>query len=245
MITVIAEIGINHNGDMPLAADMIREAKWAGADVAKFQIYVPERVLDLERPNVKKHWDTIKAAELTFVDVCFLGGTCDREGIEFLASVFHPDRVEWTEEIGMERYKIASRSIYDRPLAKTIAATGKPVIVSWGWHTLEKGYPVLIDYPAAWARTKHLYCVSKYPAPLDELHFHKNTFRTFGGRYDGFSDHTMGITASVVAMSLGATIIEKHFTLSRDLPGCDQSCSIEPAELRQLCDMRDEIEVIL
>jgi len=242
MITIIAEIGINHNGDMSLAAEMVHTAKKCGADVAKFQIYVPERVLDLERPNIKKHWDTIKAAELTFKQVCDLKCLCAVEGIEFFASVFHPDRVEWTEKIGMKRYKIASRSIYDKVLAKAIAATGKPIIMSWGWHTLEKGYPVLSDYPAAWRRTKRLYCVSKYPTLLEELDFHENTFR---GRYSGFSDHTIGITASVVAMSLGATIIEKHFTLSRDLPGCDQSCSIEPAELQQLCNMRDEIEIIL
>lgn len=242
MITIIAEIGINHNGDMNLAAEMIRVAKQCRADVAKFQIYIPERILDPETPYIKKHWDLIEATQLSFKDVCFLKDVCDTAGIEFFASVFHPDRVEWTEQIGVERYKIASRSIYDRVLAKAIAATGKPVIISWGWYTLKKGFPVLMDHPAAWNRTKHLYCVSKYPTPLKELDFCENTF---GGRYDGFSDHTMGITASVVAMSLGATIIEKHFTMSRELPGCDQSCSIEPDELQQLCNMRDEIEVIL
>lgn len=238
-ITIIAEIGINHNGDMEMAEEMIRVAKQCRADVAKFQIYIPERILDLERPSHKRHWDTIKAAELSFEDVCFLKGVCDEVGIEFLASVFHPDRVEWTEQIEMKSYKIASRSIYNMELASAIAATGKPIILSWGWYESEKGLPVLTNYPAAWDRTKHLYCISKYPTPLNELQFN------FDGRYDGFSDHTMGITASVVAMSLGATIIEKHFTMSRELPGHDQSCSVEPDELRQLCDMRDEIEVIL
>lgn len=238
-ITIIAELGINHNGDMERACEMIEVAKSCGAEVAKFQIYIPERVLDLKKPRIVEHWDTIKAAELSFKDVRLLKDVCDAEGIEFFASVFHPDRVEWTEQIEVERYKIASRSIYDMELAFAIAATGKSIILSWGYHELRKGYPVLINHQAAWDRTKHLYCISKYPTPLNELQLN------FGGRYDGFSDHTMGITASIVAMSLGATIIEKHFTLSRKLPGCDQSCSIEPSELRQLCDMRDEIEVIL
>lgn len=240
MIEVIAEIGINHNGDMDLAKRMIHEAKRSGADVAKFQIYAPQRMLDLNDPFIQKHWDTIKATELTFEDVALLKDTCDVEGIEFLASVFHPDRVEWTEEIGMQRYKIASRSVYDFGLAKTIAATGKPIILSWGYYDPEQGYPKLIQFAAAWDRTKHLYCVSKYPTPLSDLRF------SFGGRYNGFSDHTVGITASVVAMALGATIIEKHFTLDRNMPGPDQLGSMEPDELRQLCNMRDDIcQIIL
>lgn len=240
-ITIIAEIGINHNGDMDLACEMIQQAKKCGADVAKFQIYIPKRILSLDVPSIKKHWASIKATELTFDDVFLLKAVCDEAEIDFFASVFHPDRVEWTEEIGMEWYKIASRSIYNRELASAIAATGKPIILSWGYYEPSKGYPVLIDYPAAWARTKHLYCISKYPTPLSDLDFEQNGF---GGRYIGFSDHTIGITASVMAMSLGATIIEKHFTLSNALPGHDQICSMEPSELHLLCEMRNEIEVI-
>lgn len=242
-ITIIAEIGINHNGDMDLACDMIWEAKGCGADVAKFQIYIPERVLSLDVPSIKKHWASIQATELSFEDVCLLKTFCDEVGIEFFASVFHPDRVEWTEQIGMEWYKIASRSIYDKVLAEAVAATGKPIILSWGYYEPSKGYPVLKDRIAAWDRTKHLYCVSKYHTPLDDLDLGGYTFGK--GRFDGFSDHTIGITASLMAMSLGATIIEKHFTLSTALPGHDQVCSIEPFELRLLCKMRNDVEEIL
>lgn len=245
-ITIIAEIGINHNGDMRLAEEMVYIAKECGADVAKFQIYVPGRdgLTQAARrtPTIIKHWEAIKATELSFQDVKFLKGVCDVAGIEFFASVFHPDSVGWTEQIGMERYKIASCSIYNEDLAKAIAATGKPIILSWGLYEHQKGYPVLINYPNAWGRTKHLYCISKYPTALEDLDLRKNTFKYC---YIGFSDHTIGITASVVAMSLGATIIEKHFTLDRRSPGPDQAGSMEPAELRQLCDMRDDIEVIL
>lgn len=244
-ITIIAECGINHNGDMYTARDMIWEAKECGADVAKFQIYVPERILDMEHSIIKEHWATIKAAELSFGDACFLKGICDAIGIEFLASVFHPDRVEWTEKIGMERYKIASRSMYDEELAQAVAATGKPVIVSYGY--LRGGRPAAIhEYNVHRAPVAVLYCVSEYPTPLSHLELPRHW--TDPGRafwYHGFSDHTIGITASVVAMSFGAKIIEKHFTLDRGLSGPDQVCSIEPDELQTLCSMRDDIEEIL
>lgn len=243
-IAIIAEIGINHCGSLDCARAMILEAKMCGADVAKFQIYVPERVLDLEHPVIREHWGAIKAAELSLGDTCFLKGICDLAGIEFLASVFHPDRVEWTEEIGMERYKIASRSMYDEDLARAIHATGKPAIISYGYYDGRRDSLRVLDgsYLGTHKIHKTLYCVSQYPAPLSETRL-SNKFG-YGG-YDGFSDHTVGITASVVAMSLGAKIIEKHFTLDRTLPGPDQVCSIEPDELRRLCDMRDKIEVIL
>lgn len=255
-ISVIAECGINFNGDMALAAEMIRTAKKCGADVAKFQIYKPDRLLDKDHPVLKPHWDTILKTELTRDNVKFLKQTCDTEGIEFLASVFHPDRVPWTEEIGMKRYKIASRSIYNEKLATAIANTDKPVLLSYGYFLPGKAPAILkLNYTHTWFRTKLLYCVSQYPTPFTEVQFYKKARGSYTSRssiftchahaYDGFSDHTIGITASVVAMSLGATIIEKHFTLNQSLPGPDQTCSIEPDELKQLCEMRDEIEVIL
>ena len=251
-VEIVAECGVNHNGDMALAAEMIREAKRCGADVAKFQIYKPERLLDKDHPVLKPHWETILKTELTRDDVEFLKRTCDTAGIEFLASVFHPDRVPWTEEIGMERYKIASRSIHNEGLAKAIAGTGKPIILSLGFDVRDR-IPAISKFREAWQRTKQLYCIAEYPAPLSALEFlnpdleDASIFRHFYSYrgHDGFSDHTIGITASVVAMSLGARIIEKHFTLNRSLPGPDQTCSIEPHELKQLCKMRDEIEVIL
>lgn len=244
MIEIIAEIGINHNGNMGLAKNMIWSAKGNGADVAKFQIYDPVRVLDATHPLLIKHWDTILKTELTRDQVIMLKEECDKADIEFLASVFRPEVVEWTEAIGMKRYKIASRSIYDKELAETIAATGKPIIMSWGYHNTQQGLPVFLDprHKGSWTRTKHLYCISKYPTALSDLDFNEYTFR---GRYDGFSDHTEGIIASIVAMSLGAKIIEKHVTYDKTLDGPDHACSITFDELWQLCRMRDQIDEIL
>lgn len=243
-ITIIAEIGINHNGDMILAKKMIEAAVECGADVTKFQIYVPERVLDCDHLGIKRHWSTIKATELSFEDVCLLKDMCDDIGIEFLASVFHPDRVVWTEKIGMERYKIASRSIYDEKLAQAIFETGKPIILSYGWWKMGRTPP--ISRLTGWGRrVSRLYCVSQYPTSLSAIHMDRGTFNAGSGSYDGFSDHAIGITASVVAMSLGAKIIEKHFTLDKNMSGFDHAWSIEPDELRHLCNMRDDIEEIL
>lgn len=236
-IEIMAEIGINHQGDMDLAVHMIRSAKQCGADVAKFQIYTPSVVLDPIHPLLAPWWSVIEATELDFQKAKMLKRVCDEEEIEFFASVFEPEKVAWTEELGMRRYKIAARSVYDDALLAAIGKTGKPVIAS-----ISKLYRRDVPPPFRYygIRPKKLFCVSEYPAPLSSLGLDQTTFII----YDGFSDHTSGITASVAAMSLGARIIEKHFTLNRQFPGPDHVCSIEPDDLSKLCQMREEIEII-
>ncbi|MBU2177403.1 MAG: N-acetylneuraminate synthase family protein [Gammaproteobacteria bacterium] len=231
-IEVIAEIGINHNGDMDRARDMIAVARQRGADVAKFQIYDPAALLNPEHPLLKPHWDTIRATELRQDNVAWLKAECDAQDIEFLASVFDVERVAWTEAEGMTRYKIASRSLYDAALAAAIKATGKPVLRSWGYYDGRQPPDV------GWDVTE-MYCISEYPTPLEHVDVAQFT------RFGGFSDHTMGITASIMAMAHGARVIEKHFTLDPALPGPDHVCSITPDELERLCQTRDDIERIL
>jgi N-acetylneuraminate synthase/N,N'-diacetyllegionaminate synthase len=225
---------------MDLARLMIRTAKYCGADVAKFQVYDPVRLLDPEHPLLKPHWDTICATELMPEQVGMLKATCDTLDIEFLASVFHPSRVSWLEDVGVQRYKIASRSLYDEDLAAAIASTGKPVLRSWGSYDGRRP-------PFVGGDVKELYCVSEYPTPLE--HIDMAQFAKFarggGPPYVGFSDHTVGLTAAAVAMAHGARIIEKHFTLDRDLPGPDHVCSATPEEMVALCQMRNEMETIL
>lgn len=226
---IIAEIGQNHNGDMDIAVKMIRQAKASGADVAKFQIY-DARVLFPQEGNTWFEYNC--RTELSRDQVKLLAEECDRVGIEFMASVFDVERVGWTEDISVKRYKIASRSIHDRELVQAIAHTGKPVIASLGmWDNAE--FPVIqtrgsVDY---------LYCVAKYPAEPIELKLGSVDF----DKYSGFSDHSVGITAALVAFSRGAKIVEKHFTLNRSLFGPDHVCSMIPEELVQLCRLRDEI----
>jgi len=246
-IEVIAEIGINFQGDLDLAKTMICVAKCCGADTAKFQVYDPETTLDRNDPVLSPYWNLIMQTRLTKGQLRELYEACRREEIGFLASAFDVERVGWLSELGVERYKIASRSVNDLPLARAINITGKPALIS-----LSKKYatslPALMGITQAPHLHRYLYCVSEYPTPLAHLQFPGWNAYSSNGQgygYTGFSDHTVGIAAAVVAMAKGATIIEKHFTLDKALRGPDHVCSATPQELSRLCQMRDDIEEIL
>lgn len=233
-IEIIAEIGQNHNGDMELAKKMIRAAKETGANVAKFQLYDAHKVFT-DSPDYP--WFQYNCqTELKKKDLPALKKTCDEVEIEFMASVFDEERVEWLEEIGVARYKIASRSVTDRSLMEKIYATGKPVIVSLGmWK--EKDFPQTPDQ----SRTQFLFCVSKYPTPLEDIRLEDIDFK----KYAGFSDHTVGVTAPLAAMSRGARIIEKHMTLDKKMHGPDHICSSTPDEFKMLSDFRQDLLLML
>lgn len=226
---IIAEIGQNHNGDMTLAKRLITEAKAAGASVAKFQVYSARALF----PKEGNEWfDYNCRTELSRADVEVLAAECDRVGIEFMASVFDVERVSWLERIGMRRYKIASRSVNDRPLIEACAATGRRLILSLGmWHG--EGFPSV----SAPGGIDFLYCISKYPTPLADLKLASVDFT----RYAGFSDHTLGVEVAMAALARGARIIEKHFTLDKTSYGPDHACSMTPEELGTLCRFRDRL----
>jgi sialic acid synthase SpsE len=239
-IEIIAEIGINHQGDMELAKELIHKAKKAGADVAKFQLRDQRN-----REGIDEHpWkEVVLETHLTKRQLYFLKAECDRANIEFMCSVFDVERVSWYEEVGGKRYKIASGNIHDKELADAIIKTGKNVIASYG---------MVDDSKNIWIQEmdmkkyKSMYCVSKYPASFNDISFKDGIGENiFEMEYDGYSDHTVGITACIMAMSLGARIIEKHFTLDHVMEGPDHLLSAEPEELRQLCLHRDAIERIL
>jgi len=153
-----------------------------------------------------------------------------------MTSVFDPERVWWCEEIGVKCYKIASRSIYDKELIDAIARTGKDIIASLGMYQ-GKEFPKIDTY----GKVDFLYCVSKYPTLPEDLNFLEVDFN----RYSGFSDHTIGIEAALVAMARGAKIIEKHFTLDKKMHGPDHIISMERQELRQMVEFSRKFEVIL
>ncbi|HEX8815382.1 MAG TPA: N-acetylneuraminate synthase family protein [Terriglobales bacterium] len=231
-IQIIAEIGQNHNGDMKLAKELIFAAKENGADVAKFQLYDVDSIF---QPDFEWYADA-KRAQLNIEQALELAATCLLADIEFMASVFDVERVGWCEEIGAKRYKIASRSVRNQPLLQAVALTGKDIIVSLGmWDG--RGFPVI----SSRARVDYLYCVAKYPTALEDLDFAAIDFR----RYAGFSDHTIGIDAALVAMARGAKIIEKHFTLDRNMPGPDHAGSMEPQELSSLANHAKAFSEIL
>jgi N-acetylneuraminate synthase/N,N'-diacetyllegionaminate synthase len=224
---IIAEIGQNHNGDMQAADELIKAAKRAGADVAKFQVYDARALFP---PKEQNPWfDYNCATELKKADVLRLADTCAKVGIEFMASVFDLERIEWLEEAGVSRYKVASRSINDEQLIKGIAATGKPMIVSLGAWKGSK-FP-RIEAPGG---VDFLYCIAKYPAPPAELKLGSVDFET----YAGFSDHSEGTSAACAAIVLGARILEKHMTMDKAAYGPDHSCSMTPGDLERISSFR-------
>jgi sialic acid synthase SpsE len=226
---IIAEIGQNHNGDMDLAKRLIRVSKESGADVAKFQVYDAKALF----PKENNPWyDYNCKTELSRSQVDDLANECAKCGIEFMASVFDVERVDWLEAVGAKRYKIASRSVRDLPLIERLVATGKPIIVSLGmWNGTE--FPQITGATTL----EFLYCVSKYPTPLADVHLGSVDF----SRYAGFSDHTIGIAAPIAAIALGARILEKHFTLDKTLYGPDHEGSMTPEELQALSQFAAEI----
>lgn len=228
---IIAEIGQNHNGDMRVAEQLIKAAKDAGADVAKFQVY--DAVALFPPPDKNPWFEYNCSTELRKADVFRLADYCAKTGIEFMASVFDVERIAWLEQVGVRRYKIASRSINDHELIDAVAATGKPLIVSLGaWGGA--GFP-RID---AAGGVDFLYCVAKYPAPPEELKLESVDFT----RYAGFSDHSEGVTAACASVARGARILEKHMTMDKAAYGPDHACSMTPADLAFIAEFRDSWE---
>lgn len=223
---VIAEVGINHNGNMHLAHELIRQARIADADIAKFQFYDPYKLFGPSgsHPN-QVAFEQALTVQFGYGEAEQLKRWCDEERIEFMASVFDHERFEWMESLGVKRHKIASRAVQDYELCRRILATGKETFISLGmWH--ESGVPYKAD------NARYLYCVSKYPCEYSDIHLPKSFKDSI---YAGFSDHTIGIEASLVAIARGAKIIEKHFTLNKGLHGPDHICSVVPDELAELC----------
>lgn len=229
---IIAEIGQNHNGDMGLAQELIASAKESGADVAKFQLYDANNLF----PRIDNPWFEYNCkTELSRKDLEKLYHYCCDKGIEFMASAFDVERVLWLEELNVKQHKLASRSINDQDLINAIAITGKPVLVSLGMWESELFPELPID------QVGYLYCISKYPTLLDEIHLGDIDF----SKYAGFSDHSIGVSASIAALARGANVIEKHFTLDKKLYGPDHEGSMTPDELLLLSRTKDDFQLCL
>jgi sialic acid synthase SpsE len=226
---IIAEIGQNHNGDMALAETLVKAARKAGADVAKFQVYDARALFP---PKSQNPWFEYNCAtELKKDDVFRLADCCRKVGIEFMASVFDIERIEWLESAGVKRYKIASRSVADLNLVTEVAATGKPMVVSLGaWKG--PGFPKI----AAPGGVDFLYCIAKYPAPFADLKLSTIDF----SKFSGFSDHSQGITAACASFVLGSRILEKHLTMDKSAYGPDHACSMTPQELEGINTFRND-----
>ena len=252
-IIIIAEAGVNHNGNYDLARKMVYAAKEAGADYVKFQTAVPELVISTyalkaeyqkeTTGNEQSQLEMCRAIHLPLSDYAPLKALCDEVGIGFMSTPFDLVSIDCLADIGMDYWKIPSGEITNLPYLRKIASKGGKVILSTGMSTLsEVAAAVEVLEKGGIPRTDIivLHCTTQYPAPYDSVNLRAmNTLALLGCKAVGYSDHTQGIAIPVAAAALGAKVIEKHFTLDRNLPGPDHRASLEPKELAEMiCSIR-------
>jgi N,N'-diacetyllegionaminate synthase len=247
-VFVIAEAGMNHDGSLGNAIRLAEVAAECGADAVKFQLHDPaaETTRDAPSPPYFTHesrWEYFERTAFTDEQWRTLKEACDRAGIEFLCAPFSLEALERLEALGVTRYKIGSGEVTNLELVRAAAATGKPILLSSGmsaWAELDEAVG------AAGENVTVLQCTSSYPTPPERVGL--NLLAELRERYGkpvGLSDHTIGPYAAFAAVALGATAIEKHFTLSKEMYGPDAALSLEPHELEELVDGIREIETIL
>ncbi|HET6977572.1 MAG TPA: N-acetylneuraminate synthase [Pyrinomonadaceae bacterium] len=256
-VFVIAEAGVNHNGDLKLARDLIDVAVDAGADAVKFQTFRADLLATSEAPkaeyqlqttgNAESQFEMLQRLELSSDAHRELQAYCRERGILFLSTPFDEESVDLLDALGVPAFKISSGDLTNSPLLEYIAGKGKPVILSTGMSELsELIEAVSVLNLGGCENPILLHCVSNYPAEPAESNL--RAMQTMRAAFDlpvGFSDHTEGLDVSLAAVALGACVIEKHFTLDRTLPGPDHRASLEPAELRQLVQSIRRIESAL
>jgi N,N'-diacetyllegionaminate synthase len=248
-IIVIAEAGVNHNGIIRLAKSLIDVAVEAGADFIKFQTFKTE--LNVSRAAVKadyqkkntgdekeSQFEMVKKLELSFENFKQLKSFCDNKGIGFLSTGFDYSSIDFLDELGLSFFKIPSGEIINKPYLKHIASKKKPVIISTGMANMgeiEEAIQVFLDNGLTREQITVLHCTTEYPSPMNEVNLKamlaiKEAFKV----EVGYSDHTPGIEIPIAAVAMGAKVIEKHFTLDRNMEGPDHKASLEPHELKAM-----------
>lgn len=258
-IIIIAEAGVNHNASMEMARRMVREAARAGADYVKFQTAVPELVISSIAPKAEYQKETTGEGE-SQLDMCRaihlplsayaeLAELCREEGIGFMSTPFDLVSINTLAPLGMEYWKIPSGEITNLPYLRKIASKGGKVILSTGMSTLDE-VETAVSVLEKGGIPRHdvilLHCTTQYPTPMEDVNLRAmDTLATLGCGGIGYSDHTLGIEVPIAAAARGAAVIEKHFTLDKNLPGPDHRASLEPAELKAMVDAVRNIEVAL
>lgn len=258
-IIIIAEAGVNHNGDFNRAVEMIHAAKKAGADYVKFQTAVPELVISSIAPKAEYQKETTGEGEsqldmcrkihLRLSDYAPLKQICDEAGIGFMSTPFDLVSIDCLELLGMDYWKIPSGEITNLPYLRKIGAKGGKVILSTGMSEICEVDAALDVLAAAGTPRENvilLHCNTQYPTPMQDVDLRAmNDLASLGAGAVGYSDHTVGIEVPVAAAALGARVIEKHFTLDKSLPGPDHKASLEPAELAAMVKAVRNIELAL
>lgn len=256
---IIAEAGVNHNGNYEMAIKMIDEAKAAGADYVKFQTAKPELVISTFAPKAEYQKETTgngesqlemcKAIHLPLTDYKPLKEYCDKVGIGFMSTPFDLVSIDFLEPLDMDYYKIPSGEITNLPYLRAIAAKDRKVIISTGMSELpeiEEALQVLENGGLKRSDIIVLHCNTEYPTPMRDVNLRAMLdIRDRLGVAVGYSDHTNGIEVPIAAVALGAEVIEKHFTLDKTLPGPDHKASLEPQELKAMVDAIRNIEAAL
>lgn len=255
---IIAEAGVNHNGNMDIAKKLIDAAADAGVDYVKFQTFKTENLVSHNAPtaeyqksatNESSQFAMLKRLELSEEQHLKLIDYCNEKGIKFLSTAFDLDSIDLLEKFNLDFWKIPSGEITNYPYLAKIARIGKPIVMSTGMcnnQDIENAINALCENGACKQDITLLHCNTQYPTPFDDvnllaMHSMKSDFNV----NTGYSDHTQGIEIPIAAVALGATIIEKHFTLDKNMEGPDHKASLEPNELKAMVSAIRNIEKAL
>jgi N,N'-diacetyllegionaminate synthase len=260
-VLVIAEAGVNHNGDIDRAVALVDAAADAGADVVKFQTFRADKLVTPSAPKAEyqkratelggpeSQHAMLRKLELNVAAHERLIARAREKGIEFLSTGFDLESLELLRSLAMQRMKVPSGEITNLPYLRQVAGFGKPVILSTGMASIEEiGTAVEVLEAGGIPRSAMtiLHCTTAYPTPMQSVNL--RAMQTLATTFDcavGYSDHTEGIEVSIAAVAMGAVVVEKHFTLDRSLPGPDHRASIEPDELRRMVEAIRNIELAL
>ncbi len=255
-VIIIAEAGVNHNASMEMARQLVREAAKAGADYVKFQTAVPELVISSIAPKAAYQKETTgeeqsqlemcKAIHLPLDAYSELAELCKEVGIGFMSTPFDLVSIDTLVPLEMDYWKIPSGEITNLPYLRKIAGLGGKVILSTGMSTLaevEKAVDLLVEGGISKKNIYLLHCTTQYPTPYCDVNLRAmEALKKLGTAGVGYSDHTLGIEVPIAAVALGAKVIEKHFTLDKNLPGPDHRASLEPSELARMVGAIRNIE---
>ena len=237
---IIAEVGINHEGELEKAIQMVDSAATSGADCVKFQCHITEAEMiptDMKPGEISEErlWDIIKRCELTEEEESKVKARCEEKGIFYLCTPFSREAADRLDAMGVSAFKIGSGECNNYPLLDHIARKGKPIILSTGMNGLEsigRSVDTIVRHNCP---LMLMHCTSMYPTPYDKVRLGAiNDLRQTFDLPIGLSDHSLGIYTCLGAVAVGASVLEKHFTISRDWPGPDVPLSIEPQELAEL-----------
>ncbi len=245
---IIGEAGVNHNGSIDRALEMVKTAAHAGADAVKFQTFIAEEEISKSAPKAEyqlisteiheSQLEMVKKLEINKEDHIALIESCREHNIDFMSSPFDFKSIHLLQKLNVNCIKIPSGEITNLPYLKQIGRLGKQIIMSTGMCTMEEvrvALNILLDAGTEKNQVTIMHCNTEYPTPMEDVNLKAMlTIRDELGVKVGYSDHTLGIEVSIAAVAMGATVIEKHFTLDRNLPGPDHAASLEPNELKAL-----------